>query len=79
MTTPDYEQILQSSNHGVIATDEKGKIVFIKIRARANLQFVKRKIVGRNISKLLPLTGELVIDSLNSGNSQLGSQIVGKR
>ncbi len=79
MTTPDYEQILQSSNHGVIATDEKGKIVFINIRARAILQFGKRKIVGRNISTLLPLTGELVIDCLNSGNSQLGSQIVGKR
>ena len=79
MQTPDYEQILQSSNHGVIATDEKGKIVFINNRAKAILHFGKRKVVSSNISNLLPMTGELVFDCLTSGRSQLGSQIVGKR
>jgi hypothetical protein len=37
MPAPDYEQILQSSNHGVIATDESGKIVFIHKRIKAIL------------------------------------------
>ncbi len=79
MQPPIYEQILQSSNHGVIATDERGRIVFINNRGKTILQFGKRKIVGSHISALLPMTGELVIDCLNTGNSQLGSQIVGKR
>jgi PAS domain S-box-containing protein len=76
MTKPDFEQILQSCNHGVIATDKQGKIVFINKRAKEILQFGRKKIVGVHISRLLPMTAELVADCLKSGNSQLGSQVL---
>jgi PAS domain S-box-containing protein len=79
MTKPDFEQILQYSNHGVIATDKQGKIVFINKRAKEILQFGRKKIVGVNLSRLLPMTAELVADCLKSGSSQLGSQVLGER
>lgn len=79
MTKPDFEQILQFSNHGVIATDKQGRIVFINKRAKEILQFGRKKIVGVHLSRLLPMTAELIADCLKSGNSQLGSQIIGER
>ena len=79
MQTADYKQILQYSNHGVIATDKEGKIVFTNKRAKEILQFGRNKIIGVPISKLLPMTGELVVDCIKTGSSQLGSQILDKR
>jgi signal transduction histidine kinase len=31
---PNYEQLLQFSNHGIIATDKEGRIQFANNRAR---------------------------------------------
>ena len=75
----NYEQILQFSNHGVIATSKEGIINFINKRAKEILKFNKRKIIGVHISRLLPVTGELVIECLKTGSSRLGSRILEKR
>ena len=76
---PNYEQFLQFSNHGVIATDKDGRILFVNKRAREILKFIKTKMIGVNIAKLLPKTSELVAQCLATGNPQLESQIQGRR
>ncbi len=53
MTKPDFEQILQFSNHGVIATDKQGRIVFINKRAKEILQFGRKKIIGKKVSDII--------------------------
>ena len=77
--TPNYEQLLQFSNHGIIATDKEGRIQFANNRAREILKFIKTKMIGVHISKLLPKTGELVAQCLATGKPQLEGQILGKR
>ncbi|MCK5205235.1 MAG: PAS domain-containing protein, partial [Desulfobacterales bacterium] len=76
---PNYEQFLQFSNHGVIATDKEGRILFANNRAREILKFIKTKMIGVHISKLLPKTSELVARCLATGKPQLEGQILGKR
>ena len=76
---PNYEQFLQFSNHGVIATDKDGRILFVNKRAREILKFIKTKMIGVNIAKLLPKTSELVAQCLATGKPQLESQIQGRR
>ncbi len=77
--TPNYEQFLQFSTHGVIATDRDGRIRFVNKRAREILKFIKTKMIGVQITKLLPKTSELVTQCLATGKPQLESQIQGKR
>ena len=77
--TPNYEQFLQFSNHGVIATDNEGRMVFVNKRAREILKFIKTKMIGVHISKLLPKTSEMVAQCLATGKPQLEGQIPGKR
>ena len=76
---PNYKQILQASTHGVIATDKQGRIEFVNKRAREILKFIKTKMIGVHLSKLLPKTGELVSRCLATGEPQLEGQILGKR
>ena len=76
---PNYEQFLQFSTHGIIATDDQGRIQFVNKRAREILKFIKTKMIGVHLSKLLPKTGQLVAQCLASGEPQLESQIQGKR
>ncbi len=73
-----YQQILQFVNHGIIATDNEGRIVFLNKRAREILPINKTKIVGTEIWKHFPKTGELVVNCLKSGEPQAGSQVFGK-
>ena len=75
----NYEQFLQFSNHGVIATDKDGRILFVNKRARKILKFIKTKMIGVNIAKLLPKTSVLVAQCLATGKPQLESQIQGRR
>ncbi len=77
--TPNYEQFLQFSSHGVIATDNGGRIQFVNKRAREILKFIKTKMIGVHISKLLPQTSALVAQCLATGKPQLERQILGKR
>ena len=76
---PNYEQFLQFSHHGVIATDKDGRIQFVNKRAREILKFIKTKMIGVHIAKLLPKTGEMVAQCLATGTPQLERQILGKR
>ncbi len=77
--TPNYEQFLQFSSHGVIATDNGGRIQFVNKRAREILKFIKTKMIGVHISMLLPQTSALVAQCLATGKPQLERQILGKR
>jgi PAS domain S-box-containing protein len=77
--TPNYEQYLQFSTHGVIATDKHGRIQFVNKRAREILKFIKTKMIGVHISKLLPKTSEMVAQCLATGKPRLEGQIPGKR
>ena len=76
---PNYEQFLQFSSHGVIATDKDGRIQFVNKRAREILKFIKTKMIGVHITKLLPNTGEIVSRCLKTGKPRLEGQILGKR
>ena len=76
---PNYEQFLQFSTHGVIATDNQGRIQFVNKRAREILRFIKTKMIGVNIATLLPKTSEMVAQCLATGKPQLEGQILGKR
>ena len=76
---PNYEQFLQFSHHGVIATDKDGRIQFVNNRAREILKFIKTKMIGVHITKLLPKTSEMVAKCLATGTPQLERQILGKR
>ena len=78
MHNQDYHQILQFSNHGIVATDEEGLITFINKRANTILGFGKKRVVGMHIWKQMPQTGKLVADCLKSGKPQSGSQVFGK-
>jgi PAS domain S-box-containing protein len=78
MHNREYLQILQFSNHGIVATDEDGLITFVNKRAKEILQFGRKKVVGTPIWKQMPKTGKLVADCLKTGKPQLGSHIFGK-
>ena len=75
MNNQNYQQILQVSNHGIVATDEDGLITFINKRAKTILGFGKKRIVGRHIGEQMPKTGKLVADCLKTGKPQSGSHI----
>lgn len=74
-----HKQFLNASSNGIIATDVKGRIVFINTQAEKILKFDKKKISGTYIPDILPLTGPLVIKCLKTGNPQLGRKILGKQ
>jgi PAS domain S-box-containing protein len=78
MQDTDYLQILQCSNHGIIATDLNGRITFVNKRAKKILSHRRTKFVGTALIKHMPKTGKLVADCLKSGKPQTGSQIFGK-
>jgi PAS domain S-box-containing protein len=72
MYDQDYHQILQFSNHGIVATDEDGLITFVNKRAKEILQFGRKKVVGTLIWKHMPKTGKLVAVCLETGKPQSG-------
>ena len=79
MHNQDYHQILQFSNHGIVATDKDGLITFINKRAKTVLGFGEKRIVGTYIWKQMPKAGKLLADCLKTGKPQSGSHIFGKR
>jgi PAS domain S-box-containing protein len=79
MRSQDYLQILQFSNHGTIAADKDGLIIFISKRAQAILKLRGKRIEGTAIEELLPRTGELVAACLKSGQPQIGRFVSEKR
>ena len=59
----------------MIVTDMHGKITLINPQAEQILNLQRGEAIGANIHGLLPLTGRLITKCLDSGKSQLGSQI----
>ncbi len=75
---PSYKNILDSSNNGVIATDAKGLVTYINPQATSILGFEPHQIIGRYIPDMLPLTGPIVVECLQTGQKQVGHHIIGK-
>jgi PAS domain S-box-containing protein len=74
-----YAHIFASTSHGVIATDAGGHIVLINPQATKILNLDEKGVIGSRIRSVLPMTGRLVTKCLESGESQLGRHIVGKK
>jgi PAS domain S-box-containing protein len=74
-----YAHIFASTSNGVIATDASGQIVLINRQAATILKLDEKGVVGSHIQTVLPMTGRLVTKCLESGESQLGRHIVGKK
>jgi PAS domain S-box-containing protein len=77
MHNNDYSQILQFSNHGVVATDREGVTTFANNRALEILGLEENRVVGNPIWKHFPKTETLVTECLNTGTPQSGRQISG--
>jgi PAS domain S-box-containing protein len=74
-----YAHIFASTSNGVIATDANGHIVLINQQAAAILKLNEKSVIGSHIQTVLPMTGRLITKCLESGESQLGRHIVGKK
>lgn len=73
------EQILNASNNAVMVVDTLGSIFFANVRVRRFLGLDPAKITGANLIDVLPLAGPPVMESLRTGESQLGCLIPGKQ
>ena len=70
MQNLDYLQLLECHNHGIIATDDSGRITFVNKRAKEILSHRKTKFIGTAIEKHMPKTAKLVTECLKSGQPQ---------
>ena len=64
------EQIINSTNNGIIATNLSGTIVYINQQAEKMLGCNVEKHTGIFISELLPITQPQVIECLKTGVSK---------
>jgi PAS domain S-box-containing protein len=74
-----YRQIFEATNNGVVVTDAKGHVAFINPPAEKILGFDPKHVRGKFIVDLLPLTGPHVMKCIDSGEPQLGRQIIGQQ
>ena len=74
-----YEQIINSTNNGIIATDVSGTIVYINQQAEKMLGCNAEKHTGIFISELLPITGPQVMECLKTGMSKWGHHVIGEK
>ncbi|MFZ0484419.1 MAG: sigma 54-interacting transcriptional regulator [Desulfobacterales bacterium] len=74
-----YEQIINSTNNGIIATDISGTIVYINQQAEKMLGCNAKKHTGIFISELLPITGPQVMECLKTGTSKWGHHVIGEK
>lgn len=74
-----YEQIINSTNNGIIATDASGTIVYINQQAEKMLGCNAEKHTGIFISELLPITGPQVMECLKTGKSKWGHHVIGEK
>jgi TyrR family helix-turn-helix protein/PAS domain S-box-containing protein len=73
------EQILNASNNAVILLDTSGSIFFANVQVRKFIGLNPAKIIGANIIDVLPNAGWPVMQSLQTGEAQLGCLIPGKQ
>jgi sensor histidine kinase regulating citrate/malate metabolism len=74
-----YKHLFDFTSNGVIATDNIGRIVLINRQARKILRLKKNDVLNKPVTEVLPLTGELVMKCLSTGNPQLGRHICSKQ
>ena len=74
-----YEQIINATNNGIIATNVSGTIVYINQQAEKMLGCNAEKHTGIFISELLPITGPQVIECLKTGTSKWGHHVIGEK
>jgi len=77
--TLTYAHLFASTSNGVIATDADGHIVLINRQAASILKLDEKGVIDSHIRAVLPMTAGLVTKCLESGESQLGRHIVGKK
>jgi PAS domain S-box-containing protein len=75
----DLNDIFQNTSNGVIVTDGNGVITHINRRSEKFLTINTRKHVGKPIADILPLTGGIVQQCLETGQAVYGRQISGKK
>jgi PAS domain S-box-containing protein len=73
-----YSDIFQNTSNGVIVTDHNGIITHINRYSERVFNLEAKKHVGNPILEILPITGSVVHDCLESGSSILGHHVVGK-
>ena len=74
-----YEQIINATNNGIIATDAWGNIVYINQQAEKMLGCSTKKHKGMFISEVLPITGPQVLECLKTGASKWGHHVIGEK
>lgn len=75
----DYDDIFQNTSNGAIVTDEKGIITHVNHRSEKFLNIDARKHVGKPAIDILPLTGKVIHQCLQTGTEIYGHQILGKK
>ena len=73
-----YKDIFESTSNCVIATDIHGRIVLFNQQAVEILKKGEKLVPGKMVLEALPVTGPLVIKSLQTGKPQLGYHVYGK-
>jgi PAS domain S-box-containing protein len=73
-----HKDIFESTSNGVIATDMDGRIVLFNRQAVEILKKGEKLVPGKAVLKALPVTGPLVMKSLQTGEPQLGYHVYGK-
>jgi PAS domain S-box-containing protein len=70
----DYRDIFQFTSNGVIVTDAQGVITHINRRSKKYLRIDAATHVGRPIADVLPMTGRLIHQCLETGRTIWGHQ-----
>lgn len=74
----DCSLVLESSSHGIIATDRAGYTIYANRRAKEILNTRRgKKMIGVSINTIMPKTAEMVFKCLETGQPQPGGQIFG--
>jgi len=73
-----HKDIFESTSNGVIATDMHGRIVLFNQQAVEILKKGEKLFPGKAVLEALPVTGPLVMTSLQTGEPQLGYHVYGK-
>ncbi|MGD9369768.1 MAG: sigma 54-interacting transcriptional regulator [Desulfobacteraceae bacterium] len=73
-TKIDYRDIFHFTSNGVIVTNAQGVITHINRRSKKHLQIDARMHVGQPIADVLPMTGKLVRQCLETGRTIWGHQ-----
>ena len=75
----DFEDIFQFTANGVIVTDAGGMITHINRRSEQFLDIDASRHVGRPIADILPLTGRVMHQCLETGQAVFGQHVSGKK